>query len=158
MTKKQPTGRPTKKTQTVENQIAELFFLAFTDKQVAELVEVSERTVRRWRSGGFCPAIKKAELEREKSYRQRIWDGVGNWCGAAWMLERKYPTQFAKPEIQLSFQNNYTQNNLSISISGTEAKEIEAIAEPVRQSVKEMFSHYKPGQLGTGDGNGNGAA
>lgn len=137
-------------------KIAELFWLAFTDQQVAEFVGLHERTIRRYRSGELCPQIKKAELAREMPYRKRIWDGVGNWCGAAWMLERKYPTQFAKPEIQLSFQNNYTQNNLSINITSSEAKEIEAIAEPVRQSVKEMFSHYKPGQLGTGgDGNGN---
>jgi hypothetical protein len=152
-----PAGRPTKLTPAMIAKIAELFWLAFTDQQVAEFVGLHERTIRRYRSGELCPQIKKAELAREMPYRKRIWDGVGNWCGAAWMLERKYPTQFAKPEIQLSFQNNYTQNNLSISISGTEAKEIEAIAEPVRQSVKQMFEHYKPGQLGTGEGNGNGA-
>ena len=152
-----PGGRPTKLTPAMIAKIAELFWLAFTDQQVAEFVGLHERTIRRYRSGELCPQIKKAELAREMPYRKRIWDGVGNWCGAAWMLERKYPTQFAKPEIQLSFQNNYTQNNLSINITSSEAKEIEAIAEPVRQSVKEMFSHYKPGQLGTGgDGNGNG--
>jgi hypothetical protein len=78
-------------------------------------------------------------------YRKRIWDGTGNWCGAAWMLERKYPTQFAKPEIQLSFNNSYTQNNLSINISGQEAKQIEAEAKPVRDAVAGMFQQYRSG-------------
>jgi hypothetical protein len=153
-----PTGRPTKLTPAVQAQIAELFWLAFTDEQIAIFTGVCSKTIQRARHGRFCPAIKKAEIAREIGYRKRIWAGTGNWCGASWFLERKYPTQFAKPEIQLSFQNNYTQNNLSINITSTEAKEIEAIAEPVRQSVKAMFSHYKPGQLGTGEGNGNGAS
>jgi hypothetical protein len=65
------------------------------------------------------------------------------------MLERKYPTQFAKPEIQLSFNNSYTQNNLSINISSGEAKQIEAEAKPVRDYVSSMFQQYRPG-------NGNG--
>jgi hypothetical protein len=147
-----PGGRPTKLTPAVIDKIAEMFFLAFTDAQVALFVGINERTIRRYRAGEFCPAIRKAEIAREMPYRKRIWDGVGNWCGAAWMLERKYPTQFAKPEIQLSFQNNYTQNNLSISVTVSEAKEIEAIAEPVRQSVKDMFASYKPQQMGNGNG------
>jgi hypothetical protein len=67
------------------------------------------------------------------------------------MLERKYPTQFAKPEIQLSFSNSYTQNNLSINISGQEAKQIENEAKPVRDAVSSMFQQYRPP-----NGNGNG--
>jgi hypothetical protein len=142
-------GRPPKLTQALISKIAELFWLAFTDQQVAEFVGLHERTIRRYRAGDLCPEIKKAEMAREMPYRKRIWDGVGNWCGAAWMLERKYPTQFAKPEIQLSFSNSYTQNNLSINISGAEAKQIEAEAKPVRDDVSSMFAKYRPG-------NGNG--
>jgi hypothetical protein len=142
-------GRPPKLTPSLISKIAELFWLAFTDQQVAEFVGVHERTIRRYRAGELYPEIKKAELAREMPYRKRIWDGTGNWCGAAWMLERKYPTQFAKPEIQLSFNNSYTQNNLSINISSGEAKQIEAEAKPVRDAVSSMFQQYRPG-------NGNG--
>jgi hypothetical protein len=71
------------------------------------------------------------------------------------MLERRYPSQFAKPEVQLSLTNNFTQNNLSLSINLGEAKAIEAAAEPVRSRVKEMFKTYKP-LLGNGEPNGNG--
>jgi hypothetical protein len=41
------------------------------------------------------------------------------------------------------------QNNLAIFISGTDAKQIEATAQPVRTRVKEMFDHYRP-QNGNG--------
>ena len=47
-------------------------------------------------------------------------------------------------------QNNTTMNELSISISPTEIREIEAKAEPVRTSVRQMFDRYKPNH-GNGD-------
>jgi hypothetical protein len=145
-----PAGRPPKITEALKTQIAELFFLAFSDQQVADFVGVHERTIRRFRAGTLCPAIKKAEIAREMPYRKRIWDGVGNWCGAAWMLERKYPHQFAKPEIQLNWGNTYNQNNLTISISSQDAKSIEAQARPIRDEVAGMFEKYRP-QLGNGN-------
>lgn len=149
-----PTGRPPRITPVLVDKIAELFFLAFSDAQVAEFTGISERTIRRARTGGLWPAIKKAEIAREMPYRKRIWDGVGNWCGAAWMLERKYPTQFAKPEIQLSFNNSYTQNTLHISIGSQEAKAIEAEAKPIRDEVAGMFQKYRP-KVGNGNGDDN---
>jgi len=60
------------------------------------------------------------------------------------MLERKYPAQFAKPEIQLNWGNTYNQNNLSINISGQDAKAIEAQAKPIREEVTQMFEQYRP--------------
>lgn len=145
-------GRPTKLTQSLKAQIARCFWLAFTDQQTAIMCGINEKTIRRMRSGGFCPEIKKAELEREAKYREKLWTSKSLPAGICFMLERKYPTQFAKPEIQLSFQNNYSQHNLTLNITGQEAKEIEAIAEPVRQSVQNMFKNYKPGQVGNGNG------
>jgi hypothetical protein len=144
-----PAGRPHKLSPTGIKKIAELFWLAFTDKQIAEFVGLHERTIRRYRAGELCPAIKKAEIELEIPYRKKIWASGPNWCGAAWFLERKYPTQFAKPEIQLSFNNSYTQNNLSISISSAEVNAIEKEAKPIRDDVSSMFAKYRPG-------NGNG--
>jgi hypothetical protein len=119
-----PAGRPTKLTKALEKQIAELFWLAFTDEQVATIVGINERTIRRYRAGDFCPAIKIAELQREAIYRKRIWAAKGYWQGAAWMLERKYPSQFAKPEIQMQITNNTlnqtTNNCLVISAEAAE--------------------------------------
>jgi hypothetical protein len=113
---------------------------------------INEKTIRRMRSGGFCPEIKKAELEREAKYREKLWTSKCLPAGICFMLERKYPTQFAKPEIQLSFNNSYTQNNLSINISGAEAKQIEAEAKPVRDAVSSMFAKYRPPlENGNGD-------
>jgi len=144
-------GRPTKLTPVVQAQIAELFFLAFTDAQVALYTGIHQKTIQRARAGVFCPAIRKAEIDREIKYRKKIWEGLGNWCGASWFLERKYPAQFAKPEIQLNWGNTYNQNNLSISISSSDAKVIEAEAKPVRDTIAGMFEKYRP-QMNGGNG------
>lgn len=119
-----PAGRPPKLTPAVQNQIAELFFLAFSDQQVADFIGVHERTIRRYRAGELCPAIKKAEIAREMPYRKRIWDGTGNWCGIAWMLERKYPTQFAKPEIQLAVNTSSHITHNTLIVTAEVAREI----------------------------------
>jgi hypothetical protein len=146
-----PNGRPSKITPAIQAQIAEYLFLAFTDEQIATLVGIDRKTIERARHGRFCPSIKIAELKREAIYRRKIWAAKGFWQGAAWFLERKYPQQFARPEIQLSWNNNYTQNNLSINISSGDAKQIEAEAKPVRDAVSSMFEKYRP-QSGNGNG------
>jgi hypothetical protein len=148
-----PAGRPTVLTKAVQEQIAELFFLAFTDEQIARYCGISSKTIQRARRGELCPAIKIGEIEREIKYRRRIWEAKGFWQGAAWFLERKYPQQFAKPEIQLNWGNTYNQNNLTINISAQDAKSIEAQAKPIRDEVSSMFQQYRP-QLNDVMGNG----
>jgi hypothetical protein len=79
-----------------------------------------------------------------------------NFAAASWILERRFPEIFARPEVQLNLiqQNNVTENHLSITISSQEVREIEAQSEPVRQKVSDMFAAYRPGALGNGNGNG----
>ena len=99
----------------MQSLIADCFLVAFTDQQTADLCGINEKTIRRMRAGGLCPAIKIAELKRELAYRKKIWNAKGFWQGAAWFLERKYPTQFAKPEVQLQINTtNQTVNNTLI--------------------------------------------
>ena len=66
--------------------------------------------------------------------------------------------RFSKPEVQISLSNSFNQNvnAPSITISAEEVKQIEAVAEPVRQSVKALYAQYRPSQ-GNGDQNANGS-
>jgi len=59
-------------------------------------------------------------------------------------------------QMNLIAQSNVTQNFLSISISGAQAKAIEVEAAPIRESVAQMFSKYRPA-LGNGNGAGEAA-
>ena len=89
------------------------------------------KTIQRARAGQFCPAIKRAEMAREAMYRQRTWDGAEGWQGAAWNLERKYPTQYSKPEIQLAVNttNNTVNNTLVVTaeVAGANAERVQPI-------------------------------
>ena len=110
-----PAGRPKAITKAIEKTIAELFWLAFTDEQVALFTGINVSTIQRARAGTFCIAIKRAEIRREMIYRKKIWSGKEGWQGAAWSMERKYPGQFSRPEIQLQINTtNQTVNNTLI--------------------------------------------
>jgi hypothetical protein len=112
-----PAGQPTKLTPTKIKEFAELLFLGFTDVQIALYLGIHQKTIQRARRGEFCPAIKRAEIAREMKYRQRTWDGGEGWQGAAWNLERKYPTQFSKPEIQLQINNDNRQIHQTLVVT-----------------------------------------
>ena len=73
-------------------------------------------------------------------------------------MERRWPELFSRPEVQLNLiqQNNTTVSGLSITIAPAEIREIEAVAEPVRTSVREMFDRYKPNH-GNGEQETNGS-
>jgi hypothetical protein len=114
---------------------------------------ISDVTMTVWRRDkAFVAKIKNAVAMRLYKRLQRIESGEDGWPGCGWILERLHPTRFAKPEIQLSFNNNtLTQNFLSISISGPEAKAIEVQAAPIREKVQAMIEQYRPA-LGNGEG------
>jgi hypothetical protein len=151
-----PAGRPTVLTPAKIQQIAELFWLAFNDEQVALIAGISSKTIQRYRRGDICPAIKIAELKREAVYRKKIWAAKGFWQGAAWFLERKYPAQFSSPAVQLQVNNNSVTNNtlvISAEVAGTIAKR----GKEVESKVDKLFKDRRKRTLGhLGDANGNG--
>ena len=128
-----------------------MLFLHFHDFQIALACNVPLKTYRSWQNSPEFLRVRVIEIEHEIPLRRRIWNSEGYWQGACWYLERKYPNQFAKPEIQLAVNNSYTQNSLSLTISGPELKEIEADAKPVREKVSKMLEHYRE-SLGNGNG------
>jgi hypothetical protein len=82
---------------------------------------------------------------------------VDNWQAISWLVERQFPTRFSKSEIQISLNNSFNQtfNALSITVSPEEIREIEAHAEPIRPSVRQMYEHYRPGAPANGNGHAN---
>ena len=106
-------GRPEAITPELRKEIAELMFLGFTDSQIGTMTKISERTIKRARLGEYCLDIIVAALRREIPYRRKVWSGKLGWQGAAWMLERRYPGQFCRPEVALQITNQIgpqTQN------------------------------------------------
>jgi hypothetical protein len=139
------TGRPRAidKDPELINKIADCFLVAFTDQQTAQYCGISRNIIHRIRSGQygkFGLKVKAAELQREFRYRKKIWAATGYWQGAAWFLERKYPTQFAKPEIQLQLNQAVTTGPTNLVILGPQRAAILAGRfEVVRQKTLERF-------------------
>ena len=61
---------------------------------------------------GAVKRLKKIEAQGEE----------GNWSALAWMIERRYPAEFSKPEIQIGIQTN-----LNAVASGANGHSLESI-------------------------------
>ena len=145
-----PAGRPSKFTPALQKTIADCFFDGLTDHETAILCEVNERTIRRARAGEFCPAIKRAEFSRKQFYIKKLRDGKRpDWPRIAWFLERRYPTEFSKPEIQLAINTtNQTVNNTLI-VTAEVAHGISARVKDVDAKIERLLKD-KRGHNGNG--------
>jgi hypothetical protein len=145
-------GRPTKQTPETIKKLCDALAMGLNDEEAALVAGIADQTLRNWkRDSFFVEKIKRAVTLRLYKRLKRIESGGEGWQGTSWCLERLYGARFAKPEVQIAFNNNsVTQNFLSISISGAEAKAIEAEAGPIRERVAAMFEHYRPA-LGNGE-------
>jgi hypothetical protein len=145
-----PAGRPTVLTPEVKRKIADCFLVAFTDEQTAAIVGIHERTIRRMRAGEYCPEVKKAEYEREFKYRMKVWNAKYLPAGICWMLERKYASQFAKPEVQLQINTtNQTVNNTLI-ITAEAAQGISTRVKEADVKIEKLLKDKRPGHNGNG--------
>lgn len=141
-----PSSRPPSISKARVNQIAEVLLYGFSDEEIAEMFGISSKTIQRMRAGRYCPAIKRAELSRKALYIRRITEGKrADWPRWAWFLERRFPLQFAKPEIQLSVINNaMTVNNTALVISAEEGKAIYHRVKETKAKVIELFKDRRP--------------
>jgi hypothetical protein len=102
-----PAGRPHAITKEKEKIIVDCFVNGLSDEEAALYTNISRKTISRMRAGEYCPAIKKATLDRRMFYVKKLRDGKRqDWTRIAWYLERLFPTQFCKPEVALAVTNN----------------------------------------------------
>lgn len=79
--------------------------VGMTDKDIAAYLGVAPQTFSRWvnhpktdNQRQLCEAMKKGEVERKAALVTRVMEASDkSWQAAAWLLERKYPSEFAKP-------------------------------------------------------------
>ena len=140
-----PTGRPPKVTPALVSQISEAFLYGFTDQEVATLVDINEKTIRRMRFGSFCPEIKRAEIARKNLYIRRITEGKRpDWARWAWFLERRFPLQFSKPEIQLQVNNDNRQVHQTLIIQAEVAGQINDRYKSTRSKITQLLKEKRP--------------
>jgi hypothetical protein len=123
-------GAPTKRTPELTTCIAESISLGLTDEEAAAL--------------------------RLRDRLLLINTRVDNWQSISWLVERQYYSRFAKPEVQIAINNSFNQTVNALLVTIAEIRDIEAVAEPIRASVRQMFERYKPNH-GSGDQEANGS-
>jgi hypothetical protein len=82
---------------------------------------------------------------------KQIETGANGWQGCAWLMERLYPTRYAKPEVQISLNSSLspTHNAHVITISLEEAERIEAEAAPIREKARQLLEEYERNRNGS---------
>jgi hypothetical protein len=149
-----PMGRRTKKTEQTVKALMKAIATGAPYVICCRAVGIHFDTFMHWKSSDakFASLVEQTAAKAALRLLGKIEEqATNNFSACAWILERRFPELFSRPEVQLNLQTNFTQNNLSITISAAEAREIEEVAEPTRVKVREMFSRYKPG-LGGGNG------
>lgn len=92
-------------------ECAKLKRTGINDKDIAAYIGVRPETFSRWINepktelqSQLRQALKKAEAEAKAAALSKIQKAGmegGSWQALAWWLERKFPHEFAKPEVQL---------------------------------------------------------
>jgi hypothetical protein len=67
-------------------------------------------------------------------------------------MERLLPSRYAKPEVQISLNNTWSEadNSRVITISLEEARQIEERAAPIREVARQMLEEYERNRNGSG--------
>jgi hypothetical protein len=67
--------------------------------------------------------------------------GEENFASLAWLLERRFPHHFARPEIQMNAEFHHsTVTHNSLTITAELAQSLEARGTPVREKVAQLFA------------------
>src|SRR5215470_17018458 len=152
-----PMGRRSKKTEQTINALLKAIATGAPYVICCKAVGIHFDTFMGWKQTDpeFATKVEQTSAKAAMRLLGKIEaQATNNFSACAWILERRFPELFSRPEVQLNLQTNVVQNNLTIIIAPEEVREIEAQAAPVREKVRRMLETYRPGALGNGNGSG----
>jgi hypothetical protein len=122
-------GRPSKKTPEIVDALLKVIATGAPYSICAASVGLHPDTIMVWKREDrkFASAVEKAAAKSALRLLEKIEKhGEESFPPLAWILERRFPQQFSRPEVQLNVQTN-TQVNVGdqfvISVKGAEAVE-----------------------------------
>lgn len=128
-------------------EVSDCFIKGFNDEETGLMTNVSENTVKRWRS--FAP-VKTAVYQRKRNYISALVDGKRrDWIRIAWWLERRYPLEFSRPEVAhaISTSQHLTQNlTQNLVVTAETAQILASRTSAVSQTVARLFDASIVGQ------------
>jgi transposase-like protein len=142
-------GQPSKKTREAIAAALEVAKSGLPLRFIAAGAHVSVETLSRWREDDpeFNQRLESARLEGVK----QKWDQIlaagrgpeGSWQAISWALERGFPAEFGRPEVQLAaVQSNFVQNN-SLTITVEMAQNLASRASTARKKVDQLFASHR---------------
>lgn len=137
-----PNGAKKKVTKDLLKFIAECIFDGLTDEETGLLAHVSTKTIERLKQGDTeqCLAMKAAVASRKQKYIRIIRDGdQANWQRIAWFLERRYPMQFSRPEVQLTIASSTTNTHQTLVVTAEAANELVSKAKAMDAEVSKLL-------------------
>ena len=152
-------GRPSKRIPEFEKALLATIETGAPYRIACMACGISEDTFIEWRRKDpvFAQQVEKVSWQTALRLLKKIEaQGEKEFQANCWILERRFFESFSRPEVQLNLaiQNNVTENNLTIQITGAEYAVIEAEATKQREQVRKMFEHYRPQTLGNGERTG----
>ncbi|PYK18093.1 MAG: hypothetical protein DME55_07690 [Verrucomicrobia bacterium] len=147
--KRRNAGRPSKKTDEKVKALMQVISTGAPYRICCAAVGVSYDSFMTWKREDweFDAKVEAASAKAALRLLGKIEKQADqNFAASSWILERRFPEIFSRPEVQLNLiqQNNTVENSLVINITGTDAARIEAQAEPIRAEVAAMFEQYRP--------------
>jgi hypothetical protein len=153
-----PEGRPTKKVGSVINALLKSVESGLPFTLCCQIAGVHYDTFLVWRKEdpAFGQQVDKAAAKAAARLLSKIErQARNNFAAAAWILERRFPELFSRPEVQLSVSNTANHNALSLTISLEEAERLEAESAPIREAARQMIEQYLQRRNGAGSPNGD---
>src|SRR5262245_10586961 len=111
-------GRPTKRTPQLEKALLAAIRTGAPYRIACMACGISEDVFANWRRADsvFAQQVERVSGQSALRLLKKIeTQGKENFSACAWLLERRFPETFSRPEVQLNLiqQNNVTQNYLS---------------------------------------------
>jgi hypothetical protein len=119
-------GRPTKRTKKIVAELTDAISAGAPFGLACQAAGIHYDTFCDWRRRDPAFALQvdqaaaRGAVKRLKKIEAQGDDG--NWNALAWMVERRYPAEFSKPEIQIGIQTN-----LSAGANGANGHSLESI-------------------------------
>ena len=130
-----PGGRPTKKIEPAILALLRAIETGLPYTLCCRLVGISYDSLMTWKREDpeFNQKVEAAAAKAAARLLAKVErQARNNFAAAAWILERRFPELFSRPEVQLNLSNTTSHNTQVITISLEEAERIEAEAAPIR--------------------------
>jgi len=142
-------GRPGKRTPQLEKDLLAAIATGAPYRIACQACGISEDSLIEWRRKDpiFAKQVEEAAGKTALRLLKKIEANADeNFSAAAWILERRFPGDFSRPEIQLQINNttNQTTNNMLV-VSAEVADAIESRMKSAGAKIAQLFASRRNG-------------